>query len=43
MKNENTLPQDPQDSQDQDMDAYFQAMAERFEPDTADIGCEFDN
>jgi hypothetical protein len=40
MKNENTLPQD---SQDQDMDAYWLAMAERFETDSADIGCEFDN
>ena len=40
MQNENTLPQD---FQDQAMDAYWEAMAARFETDSADIGCEFDN
>ena len=29
-------------TQDQDLDAYWEAMAERFETDSADIGCEFD-
>ncbi len=36
MKNENTP------TQDQDLDAYWLALAERFETDNADIGSEFD-
>ena len=37
MINENTP------TEDQDLDAYWEAMAERFETDNADIGSEFDS
>jgi hypothetical protein len=38
MMNENPTP-----SEDQDLDAYWLALAERFETDSADIGSEFDS
>ena len=37
MINENTP------TEDQDLDAYWLALAERFETDNADIGSEFDS